>query len=137
MAEERAQPPIDVEHLVADLEQRADGAYADDLSEFQLLPPRAEQRPGARVRFRPELGFSSKPLIGHVITFVKRLLLRLQFHVFDDLAKQADSAIARVDERLAVEIASRERLESELRTTIRRLEEKIRELEAASQRRAR
>jgi hypothetical protein len=137
MAEEQAQPPIKVDHLVADLKQRADGANADDLAEFELQRPRPEDAPGARVRFRPELGFSSKRVIGAPITFVKRVLLRLQFYVFDDLAKQADAAIARVDEQLAVEIAKRERLEAELTTTIRRLEERVRELEAASQRRAR
>ena len=81
------------------------------------------------MRFRPELGFSSKPVIGPVITLVKRLILRLQFYVLDDLAQQADSAIANVEARLAAEIATRERLESELEDKIRELEEKIRILE--------
>ena len=81
------------------------------------------------MRFRPELGFSSKPVIGPVITLVKRLILRLQFYVLDDLARQADAAIADVEARLAAEIATRERLESELEGKIRELEDKIRLLE--------
>jgi hypothetical protein len=84
------------------------------------------------VRFRPELGFSSKPVIGPVITLVKRVLLRLQFYVLDDLARQADAAIANVEARLAAEIATRGRIESELESKIRELEDKIRVLEGDS-----
>jgi hypothetical protein len=124
---------VDVEQLMEGLrerveKERAAGAYADDLSGFELeLPPPQASDP--RVRFRPELGFSSKPVIGRPITLVKRLLLRLQLYVFDDLAQQADEAIQRVENRLAVEIATRERLESELEVKIRELEAKIRFLE--------
>ncbi len=110
--------------------ERAAGAYADDLSGIGLqTPPQAEEASGPRVRFRPELGFSSKPVIGPVITLVKRVILRLQFYVLDDLARQADAAIASVEARLAAEIATRERLESELEGKIRELEAKIRLLE--------
>ncbi len=135
MAEEPAQQPVDVEQLVAELrerveKERAAGAYADDLSGFELqTPPQAQGASVPRVRFRPELGFSSKPVIGPVITLVKRLILRLQFYVLDDLARQADAAIANVEARLAAEIATRERLESELEDKIRELEGKIRLLE--------
>ena len=123
MAEEPAQHPIDVEQLVAELRERVDkeraaGAYADDLSGVELqVPPQAQEASGRRVRFRPELGFSSKPVIGPVITLVKRVLLRLQFYVLDDLARQADAAITNVEARLAAEIATRERLESERRSS--------------------
>jgi hypothetical protein len=131
MAEEPAQDPVDVEQLVGELKervekQRAAGAYTDDLSGIRLqTPPVAEAGASPRVRFRPELGFSSKPVIGPVITLVKRLILRLQFYVLDDLARQADAAIGNVEARLAAEIAMRERLEDE----IRELEAKIRLLE--------
>jgi hypothetical protein len=124
MAEEAAGDRTDAERLVAELEARAAGAYPDDLSGFELEKPAADH---PRVRFRPELGFSSKRVIGRPITLVKRLLLRLQLYVFDDLAKQADEAIQRVEHRLAVEVATRERLEVELRE----LEARIRELENA------
>ncbi len=131
MAEERAPQTVEAEQLLAGLkerveEERAAGAYADDLSAFELQKPGPEEAPGARVRFRPELGFSSKRGDRAADHGVKRLLLRLQFYVFDDLAKQADEAIARVEQKLAVEVANRERLESriaELEDTLRRLEE--------------
>jgi hypothetical protein len=135
MAEEPAQHAINVEQLVAELEERVEkeraaGAYADDLSGVELHTlPQTQESSGPRVRFRPELGFSSKPVIGPVITLVKRLILRLQFYVLDDLARQADAAITNVEARLAAEIATRERLEGELEGKIRELERKIRLLE--------
>jgi hypothetical protein len=135
VAEEPAQRPVELEQLTAELKERVEreraaGAYADDLSELELrtLPP-AGHASGPRVRFRPELGFSSKPVIGPVITLVKRLILRLQFYVLDDLARQADAAIADVEARLAAEIATRGRLEGELGAKIRELEDKVRLLE--------
>jgi hypothetical protein len=138
MAREPAQRAIDPDRLVAELKKRAEkeraaGAYADDLSDVELqILPLAEDASGPRVRFRPELGFSSKPVIGPVITLVKRFLLRLQFYVFDDLARQADTAIADVEARLVAEIATRERLEGQLEGKVRELEDKIRLLEARS-----
>ena len=74
------------------------------------------------MRFRPELGYSSKRVIGPGITFVKRFYLRLLFHVFDDLARQTDTALSRVESALAVEIATRERLEDEVRVLQERLD---------------
>jgi hypothetical protein len=140
MADEPAQLPTDTDQLVAELKrrvekERAAGAYADDLSTVELKsPPLADDGSSPRVRFRPELGFSSKPVIGPVITLVKRLILRLQFYVFDDLAKQADAAIGDVEARLAAEIATRERLEGEMERKVRELEDKIRILEDRLQR---
>jgi hypothetical protein len=140
MAKEPAQRPVDLEQLTTQLkerveQERAAGAYADDLSRVELQSlPLGETALGPRVRFRPELGFSSKPVIGPVITLVKRFILRLQFYVLDDLAKQADEAIANVEARLAAEIATRERLEGEMEVKVRALEHKIRLLEDRSQR---
>jgi hypothetical protein len=127
-----AEHPIDVEQLVTELRERVErgraaGAYADDLSGVGLqTPSQAQGTSGPRVRFRPELGFSSKPVIGPVITLAKRLILRLQFYVLDDLARQTDAAIASVEARLAAEIATRERLVSEMEGKVRELEGKIR-----------
>jgi hypothetical protein len=128
------QTEIDSEQAVAGLKERVEseraaGAYPDDLSGFELEIPKES---GPRVRFRPELGFSSKRVIGPPITLAKRTLLRLQLYVFDDLARQADEAIRQLEDRLEVEIATRERLEGE----IRELEERVRGLEEP-QRRAR
>ena len=138
MAEETAPDSTRVGQLVAGLKERVEkeraaGAYADDLSGFELEIP-SRQASDPRVRFRPELGFSSKRVIGRPITLTKRMLLRLQLYVFDDLARQADEAIRAVERRLEVEIATRERLEGEVRA----LEARIGELEDADrQRRAR
>src|SRR5262245_29816491 len=129
MADEAGQSPTEVERITAELQarvekERAAGEYADDLSEVELERPSGDHSPltagfdlgapGPRVQFRPELGFSSKRVVGPGITQVKRFLLRLQLYVFDDLARQADAAIRRVENALAVEIQSRERLEREL-----------------------
>jgi SAM-dependent methyltransferase len=117
-------PIIDVERLVEDLKarlerERAAGAYADDLSGVVLQKPPsvdpatplepAYDFDAPRVRFRPELGFSSKPVIGPVITFVKRFILRLIFHVMDDLARQTDAALGRVEVALAVQAGELQR----------------------------
>ena len=118
-----AEPPvIDVEALVEDLRGRvarakAEGLYADDLSGVALRAP----APEARVRFRPELAYSTKPLVGKPLTAVKKVLIRLLVHVFDDLARQADAGIAAAEaaardarawaeQATAAEAAARERL---------------------------
>lgn len=140
---------IDVERLVDELKERvakerAGGGYEDDLSAVELTSPapRSEttpaappvlqgfdlEAPGPRVQFRPELGFSSKPVIGPVITLVKRFILRLIHFVLDDLARQADAAIARVEAAVAVEAATRERHEVESRASTGRLEGELHEL---------
>ena len=135
MPAEPPQQPIDIDQLVTELKGRVEtervaGAYADDLSEFELEPPApTEHASGSRVRFRPELGFSSKPVLGPVITLIKRLILRLQFYVLDDLARQADAAIIDLEGKLAAEIATRERLESQMEAKIAGLEAEIRLLE--------
>jgi hypothetical protein len=140
MSDKKAQRESDIKELAAELrgraeKERASGGYADDLSGVELeVPGRSERHEalsitrgfdldasGPRVRFRPELSFSSKPLVGPTITLVKRAMLRLQLHVFDDLARQTDIAIARVEAALAVEVAARERLESELQALEARL----------------
>jgi SAM-dependent methyltransferase len=109
-------PIIDVELLVEELKarlerERAAGAYADDLSGVVLQKPSRGPTVGTfdfageqpRVRFRPELGFSSKRIIGRPITLVKQLILRLLFHVFDDLARQTDAALGKIEVALAVQ----------------------------------
>ena len=60
-----------------------------------------------RVRFRPELRFSTKRVIGPVITLFKQFLLKLLFFVFDDLAKQVDTAIRRIEIASTVESGAR------------------------------
>jgi hypothetical protein len=140
----------DLQRLPAELKARADrerdaGNYPDDLTGFELESPASvasnsiadgfDLRASApRVRFRPELGFSSKPVVGPAITLVKRFYLRLLLYVFDDLARQTDTAIGRVETALAVEIAARERLEHETAEKIRELQAEIRSLRGPSAR---
>jgi SAM-dependent methyltransferase len=125
MSERSGSPQIiDVERLVTELKERvaserAAGAYGDDLSgvELEVLPPMGDGLArgfdlgggGPRVRFRPELGYSSKPVVGPVITLVKKFFLRLIFFVMDDLARQTDTAVTRLESALAAEVAARER----------------------------
>ena len=123
---------IDPGEIVAELKKRAErerasGGYPDDLADVELEKPGVGiegfdlQSSGPRVRFRPELGFSSKPVVGPPITLVKRFYLRMLHYVFEDLARQTDTALARVEAALAVEIASRERLEAEVEELKREL----------------
>ncbi len=122
-----AEPPvIDVEALVEDLRGRvarakAEGLYGDDLSGVALRAP----APEARVRFRPELAYSTKPLVGKPLTAVKKVLIRLLVHVFDDLARQADAGIAAAEgaardarawaeQAAAAEAAARERVAADV-----------------------
>jgi hypothetical protein len=123
---------FDPAKAVAELKQRAEqerasGGYPDDLSDVVLEHPGSLvhgfdlQSGRPRVEFRPQLGFSSKPVVGPAITLVKRFYLRLLFYVFDDLARQTDTAIGRVENALAFEIAARERLEGEVRELEKRI----------------
>ena len=121
----------DLSRLSDELKERADreraaGGYPDDLSDFELEKPFSGasgsivdgfdlQAAGPRVRFRPELGYSTKPVVGPAITLVKRFYLRLLLYVFDDLARQTNTAIERLEAALAVEVASRERVEKQVR----------------------
>jgi hypothetical protein len=110
-----------VDDLVAKLKERADqeratGAYADadELAALELEPPDGLQAGfdlgggGSRVRFRPELGFSSKRVVGPAITAVKKFNIRLLYYVLDDLAKQVDAAVLRLETALSAEMTARE-----------------------------
>jgi hypothetical protein len=112
------QPPIDVEQLVDELKERADreraaGGYPDaDMLAAEVLPVPDDgfdlESGEGRVRFRPELGYSAKPVVGPVLTWIKKLNLRLLGHVLTDLAQQADAAVTRLGAALSFETAARE-----------------------------
>jgi SAM-dependent methyltransferase len=136
---------IDVERLVDELKERVArerkaGAYADDLSGVELeVPPRGgdlvegfDLQPGQpRVRFRPELGFSSKPVIGLPITLVKKFILRLIFFVMDDLAHQTDAAVTRLESALGAEASARELATGSLETRLASQEDAVQAESAA------
>src|SRR5690606_11118194 len=118
---------IDVERLVEDLRARVarareEGAYGDDLTGVALAPP----PPEPRVRFRPELAYSTKPLVGRPLTLLKRALMRLIVHPLDDMARQADAAIGADREwaRAAVtaEAGARERVQDDVLALLERIE---------------
>jgi O-antigen chain-terminating methyltransferase len=155
VSERKGSPQIiDVERLVTELKERvarerAEGGYGDDLSgvELDVPPPMGDglaqgfdlEGGGPRVRFRPELGYSSKPVIGPVITLVKKFFLRLIFFVMDDLARQTDTAVARLETAIAAEAAAREasdRAEAAARegahADLRTLEERIEKVKIGS-----
>jgi hypothetical protein len=121
-------------------QERAAGGYPDDLASVALDEPGSIvqgfdlQSRGPRVQLRPELAFSSKPVVGPAITFVKRFYLRLLLYVLQDLARQTDTAIARIETALAVEIATRERREQELRRELHELKRAAGLLENPEQR---
>jgi SAM-dependent methyltransferase len=121
MTEQPSQKPIiDVELLVDELKERvkrerAEGAYSNDLSSVGLEVPAPSLAQGfdlaggsARVQFRPELAYSSKPVIGPVITLVKKFFVRLLFFVLDDVARQADTAVRRLEVAITAEATARE-----------------------------
>lgn len=125
---------IDVERLVHELRERvarqkAAGAYGDDLSGIDLELPPDEPT----VRFRPELAYSTRPGVGRLLTLVKKAMLRLLIHPFDDLARQTSVAVDRaraeaVEARrwsevaLAAEADARRRAEVDLQSLHRRIE---------------
>jgi SAM-dependent methyltransferase len=123
-----ASPVIDVERLVEELRARVaaarrDGLYGDDLAgEALRIPP-----PEARVRFRPELAYSDKPVVGKPLTAVKQVILRLLVHVFDDLARQTDAAIGASEAwaraAIAGEVGARERIAADVADLAHRIDE--------------
>jgi SAM-dependent methyltransferase len=137
------EPLVDVEQLVHDLRERVEreraaGQYTDDVESLDLEPvppepPQAVVKPDAsrppprpQVMYRPELGYSSRRLVGPVLTAVKRLFYRMFFYPLDDLARQTNDAVQhlalqtndtvqqlhasnrRTEEAVAVEPAARE-----------------------------
>ena len=144
---------IDVERLVEELRgraaaMRAAGGLGGDL-DLGAIPVSGPDRP--RVTFNPGLGYSTKPVVGPVITGVKKTTLRMLFHVLDGLAREADTAVGalwnRADEAerrlaaaegvgtsLAAEITAREGGQADvasLATRLADLEETLRGLQVA------
>jgi SAM-dependent methyltransferase len=141
------EPLVDVKKLVADLRERVEreraaGRYNDDVESLKLEPVRHEEPRLAandtsapagdgppRIVYRPELGYSSRRVIGSILTGVKRLFYRAFFYPLDDLARQTTDAVQRLhatvdassrhtEEAVAVETATRE-------TTVKAVRERI------------
>lgn len=128
-------PAVDVERLVEDLRARAvrghaDGSYGGDVGGGPL--PLASGRP--QVVFRPQLGYSSKPGVGKAITGVKQVQLRLLFHVFNDLAQQADAAVGDIWPKLVSAQGEIEHLKASLAAEIGAREQAQRDIAELSSR---
>jgi SAM-dependent methyltransferase len=130
------EPLIDNERLVAELRERVErergaGRYADDLAALGLEPSDrgvddavdAEMLatldvPPEQVVYRPEVGYSSRPVVGPILTAFKRVVYRLFHYPLDDLARQTDDAVRRLATAVAVETGSRQASLQEVRERI-------------------
>lgn len=111
-------PIIDVERIVEDIRERAAVRRAHGGYDLRIADARLDIRPD-RITLRPETAYSSKPVIGRLITGAKRTLIKLQYHFLDDVVSQTNRAL---------EIARAQvKAESERRTE---LEKRIAHLEA-------
>jgi SAM-dependent methyltransferase len=110
---------IDTEQLVAELRarverQRAAGRYGDDdvlsadLEPVEPSPAAALSEDARQIVYRPEVGYSSRPVVGPILTAFKRFFYRIFFYPLDDLARQTDDAVRRLSDVVASDAASRE-----------------------------
>jgi SAM-dependent methyltransferase len=164
-----SEPLVDVEQLVDELHERVEreraaGGYTKDAAFVELdigngEPGRGNSAPATpavpQVVYRPEVGYSSRPVIGPVLTGVKRLFYRLFQYPLDDLAHQTNTAVHQLHARgdraeQAVETvqALRERIDTlanqlelahrltaeSLGRDVRSLAERLAELEATQER---
>jgi SAM-dependent methyltransferase len=108
------EPLVDVEQLVDELRERVEreraaSGYSEDVAAVQMEPVNGEPpRTGDSARvaaaiqqvvYRPEVGYSSRPVIGPILTGVKRLFYRLFFYPLDDLARQTNAAVHQLHAR--------------------------------------
>ena len=164
------EPLVDVEQLVEELRERVEreraaGRYTENVTAVELEPVNGEPtRTGGpapmaaaipQVVYRPEVGYSSRPVVGPILTGVKRLFYRLFFYPLDDLAHQTNAAVHQLHARgdraeQAVETvqALRERIDTlanqlelahrltaeSLGHDVRGLAERLAELEATQER---
>jgi hypothetical protein len=121
-------PIIDVDRLVSDLQERvaartAAGEYDDGLlrTPFSLF----SDTPVGTIVLRPDAAYSSKPVIGPVITRIKRALIASLFHFLNDAVSQANVALASSRRALDAETSAREALEAQMMDTERQLTEAL------------
>jgi hypothetical protein len=90
---------VDVEALVREIRRRAAAIRASGDSTSTPLQPDAELAgdTSGPVRLRPELGYSSKPLVGGMITGAKRGTERLVHHVVQDALDQVNVRLVRME----------------------------------------
>ncbi len=118
MTEHEPEPILDVDRIVADLQERVTARRAAGEYDEQTFRTRFELVEG-KVVLRPELAYSARPLVGAPLTAIKRLLIRLQIHFLNDIVAQVNAALA----------ADRAKLEAESRRRAT-LEERVAAIEA-------
>lgn len=109
----RSEQLVEVEKLVDELrerveQERAASGYGEDVAGVGFEPAGEEavadgaaSTPPAvpQVVYRPEVGYSSRPVIGPILTGVKRLFYRLFQYPLDDLAHQTNAAVHQLHAR--------------------------------------
>jgi hypothetical protein len=119
-------PIIDVDRLVEDLRERAQGRRDRGELDRRTLEARIDIRP-ERISLRPEVAYSAKPVIGPVITGTKRFLIRLQYHFLNDVIAQTNRSIELARAQTAAEVQRRRDLEDRIAD----LEARLTQAEAA------
>ncbi len=104
-------PVIDVERVVEDIQRRAKERRRAGGYDRGILDAHIDVRPG-RIALRPQTAYSAKPVVGPFITGTKRVLIRLQYHFFDDLVAQTNRALELSRAQAAAEAERRKELEA-------------------------
>ncbi len=139
MTENRTTPAVDVEAIVAEIQVRAaharrSGGYRPEILDipFEHLAPDS-----TLIRLRPEMGYSSKPVVGPAITTAKKTLLRGIRHVLDDAFTQTNTAVAGLREEIAGnedDVARLDRRLDEIATRVTELSVAVRDIAATVER---
>lgn len=122
MTEHEPEPILDVDRIVADLQERVTARRAAGEYDEQTFRTRFELVAG-KVVLRPELAYSAKPLVGAPLTAIKRLLIRLQIHFLNDIVAQVNAAFAADRAKLEAESRRRATLEERVAALETRLTE--------------
>lgn len=107
------EPPLDVDALMRDIEDRLGDAEGAGLEPF--IDEFSEPTAASGFNLRPEVHESDKPVVGPAVTRGKRMVARATMPMVADLAAQVASAIAAmqlvVDEVMEEQAALRKRIE--------------------------
>lgn len=110
VTERETVPILDVDRIVADLQERVAARRAAGEYDQRTLGTRFELVEGSVV-LRPELAYSAKRVVGTPLTVIKRLIIRLQLHFLNDIVAQVNAALATDRAKLKAESQRRAALE--------------------------
>jgi hypothetical protein len=113
---------VDVDRLVDELRERvAARRAAGEYDERLTRAPFRRSAGAATVTLRMETAYSSKPVVGPVITAGKRAVIRGLWHFLDDAVGQANAALSLLQAELRAEREARSALAGELRSAQERI----------------